>query len=221
MGIHEMNPDANPVRSASDSCIAMADGDECVQRRDLKAPSNIQRTSTSLKLYRWYMPISIQFGSGHEPTMKRRGGHRPRGCTYGRSSGFPPRRWHMDEPMLWTNFKYDAPVRGCSLVFPVAGPPPGIERQLASEPFPIHFMLEPFDDGGPFIHRRSDVQLTIVASGHPGGLPVPVHLSRRLSVHVQLHECFSRTRVLLVVRELLDFPPPLDAEHGCAFTSVL
>lgn len=59
-------------------------------------------------------------------------GHRPQGCTYG-SSGFPPRRWHMDEPMLCTIFKYDGPVRGGSFVFPVAGPPPGIERQLASE----------------------------------------------------------------------------------------
>ena len=47
-----------------------------------------------------------------------------------------------DEPMLCTIFKHDAPVRGGSLVFPVAGPPPGIERQLASEQIPINPMLE-------------------------------------------------------------------------------
>lgn len=126
----------------------------------------------------------------------------------------------MDEPMLCTIFKYDAPVRGRSLVFPVAGSPPGIERQLASEQFQSISGCD-LDGECHFVKRRSDVQLTIVALGHPGGLPVQVRLSRRLSVHVQLHEWFPGRGFRWWSGSLLDLPPPLDAEHGCAFTYFL
>ena len=119
--------------------------------------------------------------------------------------------------MLCTIFKYDAPGRGRSLVFPVAGSPPEIERQLASEQFQSISCWD-LDDKCHFVNRRTDVQLMMVALGHPGGLPVQVHLSRRLSVHVQLHEWFPGRGLRWWLGSLLDFPPPLDAEHGCAFT---